>query len=249
MLKEERFGHILSSLKKKGKVSFEDLSRELKVSEDTIRRDIESLNGNGLLVKVRGGAISQSRNPLNFQDRTGYFSEEKNIIGLKAQQLIKDGQTVFMDGGTTICSIARNLPANSSFRLITNNTALIPIVARLPKVTLVLLGGVYDRKLEVNTGGQTCSEINKYVADLYFMGTCAVQKDFGITAVYQPDGEIKQAMKNNAIKTYALGTSTKLNSTEHYKVCNIDEIQGLITDLSADDPKLDSYRNSGLQLI
>jgi DeoR family transcriptional regulator, carbon catabolite repression regulator len=249
MLKEERFNYILTDLKRKGKIGYESLSKKLNVSEDTIRRDIESLHNNGLLIKVRGGAISQSKNPLNFQDRTEYYSEEKNIIGLKAQQLIATGQTIFMDGGTTICSIAKNLPSNSSFRLITNNLALVPIVSKLKGIELIVLGGLYDRKTVINTGTQACAEANKYLADVYFMGTCALQKDHGITAVFQADGEVKQVMLKNAIKTFALGNSAKLNLTEHFKVCELTDIAGLVTDLPADNPTLNPFRNLGILVI
>jgi len=249
MLKEERFSYILSTLKKKGKAAFDSLSKELKVSEDTVRRDIDLLHNNGLLIKVRGGAISQSKNPLSFQDRTEYLSEEKNIVGLKAQQFVKNGQTIFMDGGTTICAIAQNLPVNSNFRLITNNLALVPIISKYKNIELIILGGFYDRKTEINVGGQACSEVSKYVADLYFMGTCAVQKDFGITAAFQSDGEIKQLMLKNAVKTFALGNRAKLNLTEHYKVCELTDLDGLITDLSADHSELDQFRDLGLLLI
>lgn len=249
MLKEERFSYILAALKTSGKVAFDSLASELKVSEDTIRRDIDALHNNGLLIKVRGGAISQSKNPLTFHDRVDYFSEEKNLIGLKAQQFIKSGQTIFMDGGTTICAIAQNLPSNSNFRLITNNLALVPIISNFKGIELIILGGLYDKKTEVNTGDLACSEVSNFVADLYFMGTCALHKDFGITAVFQSDGELKQRMIKNSIKTFALVNSAKLNLTEYYKVCELTDISGLITDLAADDPKIDHLRNLGMALI
>ena len=145
MLKEERFNHILTIIKKNGKADYETLSRELAVSEDTIRRDIASLHNNGLLLKVRGGAISPSKNPLSFGDRTGFLSKEKNVIALKAQQLIKNRQTIFMDGGSTVCAIASHLPPNSRFRLVTNNVALVPIISKLKGIELIILGGVYDK--------------------------------------------------------------------------------------------------------
>jgi DeoR/GlpR family transcriptional regulator of sugar metabolism len=249
MLKEERFTHILTTLKKKGKVDLESLSSALNVSEDTVRRDIDSLHNNGLLLKVRGGAITLSKNPLSFQDRTRHLSEEKNVVGLKAQQLIKDGQTIFMDGGSTVCAIASHLPANARFRLVTNNMALIPILANYKHIELIVLGGRYDRETAVNASGQTCSEAAKYIADLYFMGTCALHPDLGISAVYQADGEVKQSMLKNAAKTYALGNHTNLHSTEYYKVCNLKEITGLITDLPTDDPQLDNFRNLGIRLL
>jgi DeoR/GlpR family transcriptional regulator of sugar metabolism len=249
MLREERFNHILKLIKKKGKVFYETLSEDLDISEDTVRRDIESLHNNGLLYKVRGGAISISKNPLSFQDRTGYLKEEKELIALKAQQLIKKGQTIFMDGGSTVCSIATHLPSNSSFRLVTNNMALVPIISKFRDVELIILGGMYDREAAINTGGQTRDEVKKYIASLYFMGTCALHKDFGISAVFQNDGEVKQTMLRNAHKTFALTNSSNLNTTEHYKVCDITDVSGMITDLATDDSKLDDFRHLGIRLI
>jgi DeoR/GlpR family transcriptional regulator of sugar metabolism len=249
MLKEERFNHILKVIKKKGKVFYETLSEDLDISEDTARRDIESLHNNGLLLKVRGGAISISKNPLSFQDRTLYLPEEKELIALKAQQLIKKGQTIFMDGGSTICAIATHLPSNSSFRLVTNNMALVPIISKFRDIELIILGGIHDREAAINTGGQTCNEVKQYIASLYFMGTCAIEKNFGISAVFQNDGEVKQSMLRNAKKTFALVNNSNLNTTEHYKVCDIKDIGGMITDLATDDSKLDDFRHLGIRLI
>ena len=249
MLKEERHTHILTALGKKGKVNLDSLSKSLKVSEDTVRRDIDSLHNNGLLVKVRGGAISLSRNPLSFQDRTNILSEEKNIVALKAQQLIKDAQTIFLDGGSTVCALASHIPANIRLRVVTNNMALVPILAKYKHIDLILLGGTYDRETAVTTGGQTCAEATKYLADLYFMGTCALNPDLGISAVFQPDGEVKQCMLKNAARTFALANHTNLHSTEHYKVCDLTQITGLITDLPANAAQLDAYRNLGIRLL
>jgi DeoR/GlpR family transcriptional regulator of sugar metabolism len=249
MLKEERFKHILKIIRKKGKVDYESLSNDLNVSADTIRRDVESLHHNGLLLKVRGGAIAPSGNPLSFQDRSTFLAEEKNVIALKAQHLIKDGQTVFMDGGSTICAVASRLPADSSFRLVTNNMALVPIISAFKHIELILLGGLYDRETATNTGIQTCNETTRYIADLYLMGTCALQKDFGISAVFEADGQVKRSMLKNAVKTYALGNKATLNSIAPFKVCDFKEISGLITEFRTDDRQLDDLRNLGIRLI
>ena len=97
-----------------------------------------------------------------------------------------------MDGGSTICAVASHLPAGSKFRLVTNNMALVPIIETFRHIELILLGGKYDWETATNTGGQTCSEASRYIADLYLMGTCALQKGLGISAVFQSDGEVKQ---------------------------------------------------------
>jgi DeoR/GlpR family transcriptional regulator of sugar metabolism len=127
--------------------------------------------------------------------------------------------------------------------------ALVPIISKFRDIELIILGGMYDREAAINTGGQTRHEVEKYIASLYFMGTCALQKDFGISAVFQNDGEVKQTMLQNAKKTFALVNSSSLHATEHYKVCDMKDIDGMITDLATDDPALDDFRHLGIRLI
>lgn len=249
MLKEERLDHILQALIQKEMVTYESLARKLKVSEDTVRRDIETLHRNGLLSKVRGGAIARSKNPLSFQDRSGFFTGGKDVIALKAQQFIKNNQTIFMDGGTTVCAIASHFPLDAHFRVVTNNQALVPILATHEHIEIISLGGVYNRVTETNVGTKTCEQVSDYVADLYLMGACAVDSKFGITAAIREDAEVKQAMLNASLKTVALSNSEKLGSTDHFRICGLAEIDALITELSSNDSKLDPLRNMSLQLV
>lgn len=249
MIKEQRLKHILALLQSKEMVTYEILAGDLGVSEDTIRRDIEELHNNGLLSKVRGGAMMRSENPLSFQDRRTYLQGGKDVIALKAQQLIKNGQTIFMDGGTTVCAIAARLPINSVLRIITNNQAAVPILAKIPGIELIILGGKYDRDTYTSSGIQAVDEASRYVAELYFMGTCAIHPQFGITASLQTEGELKQAMIKSSLKTVALSNGEKLTSVEYFKVCDFDRIHALITDLPSTDPQLNDYRNLGFQLL
>lgn len=249
MIKEERFDYILGLLKTNGKVTYETLALDLDVSEDTIRRDIELLHNNGLLSKVRGGAILLSRNPLNFQDRASYLSDGKQTIALKAQQFIKNGQTLFMDGGTTTCAIAAHFPLNSNLRVVTNNVALVPILSKFKDIEIIILGGVYNKHTATNLGAKTCEDVRDYIADIYFMGACAIQSKFGITSTFNDEAEVKRIMLANSKQTIALGNIEKINNTESFKVCDLEDINVLITDLPSDDSKLDTYRSLGIKLI
>ena len=249
MLKEERFEHVLTVLKENQKVTYESLAEQLNVSEDTVRRDIEMLHRSGLLTKVRGGAILRSINPLSFQDRKEFLSDGKSIIAIKAQQLIKNGQTLFMDGGTTLCAVASNFPLDSEFRVVTNNQALIPILTRFPNIEIIVLGGSYNRNTETNTGIQTCKEAEKYVADVYLMGVCAIDRKFGVTAADRDEGEVKQAMLKSSIEKVMLSNGEKIGTTDHFKVCSIADINVLITDLPSNDLQLDPFRSFGIRLI
>jgi len=249
MIKEKRLQHILTLLQNKEMVTYELLAGELNVSEDTIRRDIETLHNNGLLSKVRGGAMLRSENPLSFHDRTTYLPGGKDVIAVKAQQLIKNGQTIFMDGGTTMCAIAARLPLNSMLKVITNNQALVPILSKIPGIEIIILGGNYDRDTATSSGAQAVNEAEKYVADLFLMGTCAIHPEFGITASLQTEGELKQSMIKSSLKTVALSNGEKLDSIEYFKVCGFNEIDVLVTDLLSSDPQLNNYRDLGFQLV
>lgn len=249
MLKEERFEHILKELKSASKISFEGLAKDLKVSEDTIRRDIDALGRSGLLVKVRGGAIVPSSNPLSFQDRTGVFTEGKSIIALKAIQVLKNARTVFMDGGTTMMVLASNLPADSSFRVITNNIELVSILTNFQGIEIVVLGGSYNRLTKTNIGPFTCQEVGRYQADVYFMGICSINSTYGVTAAVLEDGEVKKAFIKSALKTVVLSNAEKLETTDFFKVCTLDEVDTLITDLPSDDKLLDQYRRADLEIL
>src|SRR4051812_14684012 len=109
MLKEERLDFIIKHLKSNPSVKLGQLSEALEVSEDTIRRDIEGLAKSGLLTKVRGGAIPHSNNAHSFQERIHISEKEKITIAEKALPLIKSGDTILLDGGTTTYALAQLL--------------------------------------------------------------------------------------------------------------------------------------------
>jgi DeoR family transcriptional regulator, carbon catabolite repression regulator len=249
MLKEKRFEFILDSLKKKRGVTFEDLAARLSVSDDTIRRDIEYLHKNGLLSKVRGGAIPRAKNPLTFQDRQSYLKKEKDVIALKTQQLLQHGMTVFMDGGTTMCAIAEYLPADIRLRVVTNNYSLVGVLAPYQHVELIVAGGNYERRLQSFSGHATCSAIADFTADLYLMGTCGVHQRFGVSGDAQLDAEVKRAMKKAARATAVLANHENLRRVDAFKVCDITEIDILVTDLNTDHEDLDEFRDLDIQLL
>ena len=248
MLKEKRFNHILDELKTNGQVLYGDLANELGVSEDTIRRDIELLVKSGLMVKTRGGAISPNKNPLSFKERSGLFSEGKKRIALKAQQQLNQIRTLFLDGGSTTLAFASSLPIDSNLRIITNNLSIPEVLTNHKGVQLIILGGNYERNTQTTFGTQTCLEVQKFTADLYLMGTCAIDPKFGLTAQVGEDGEVKKMMIQSSRKTMALVNQEKLNTNEYFTVATLNEIDGIITDLDSDDKLLDRYRGFEIEI-
>src|ERR1700733_7921288 len=106
MLKEERLRWILNRLEQDKKVLLFTLSEELSVSEDTVRRDIRELSDQGLLKMVRGGAVPHAPGPKHFTDRIHIANKDKQAIAHKAISLLRDGQVVIFDGGTSTLAVA-----------------------------------------------------------------------------------------------------------------------------------------------
>lgn len=249
MIKEDRFEHILGRLKDNGRVHFDELANDLNVSEDTIRRDIDILGKSGLLVKVKRGAIIPASNPLSFQERASLFPEGKERIALKALQQLNGVKTVFMDGGTTILAIAAAIPKNIQLRIITNNMALPAVLNAHEHIEIILLGGHYNRDTQTTVGAQTCLEARKYVADIYFMGTCGINQNVGITSQVAEDGEVKRSFLESARKTVVVVTADKLGSIDFFKIADLDAVDAIITDLPSNDFQLNDYRFSGREIF
>jgi DeoR/GlpR family transcriptional regulator of sugar metabolism len=249
MLKENRFDFILNELKKKKQLTYEWVAGKLDVSEDTIRRDIDILHRNGLLSKVRGGAMLRARNPLSFQDRSHYLKKEKEVIALKVQQFIKDGLTIFMDGGTTNLAIASLLPSDLSVRIITNNQAIVPVMVQHKHIELIILGGRYNHAGATTYGLATCQQAGNFIADIFLMGTCAVDPVAGVSGDGQPDVDVKRAMIQASGSVLALANHERLFRKEPFKVCELDMLDTIITDLPSDHKDMDEFRNTDIQIL
>src|SRR5690349_17653481 len=124
MLTSQRKQHILNVLKRDGQIIAKNLSQELGLSEDTIRRDLREMAQEGLLQRVHGGALPASPAVANFEGREDILVDSKIAIGRTAAQLIKDGQVVMLDGGTTAVQVARHLHRNLQATVVTHSARI-----------------------------------------------------------------------------------------------------------------------------
>ncbi len=249
MVREKRFNFILEKLQINNQVGFSELSDDLNVSEDTIRRDIDMLADNGLLLKIRGGAIPRSHNPLSFKERIGHLQDDKEIIALKAQTLIKSGQTVFMDGGTSVYTLVSLLSTDIKLTVVTNNTAIIPALSAYSGIELIILGGQYLKESETIVGYQAIKMAENFQADLYFMGVCALDMQKGVTAIYMQEAELKQTMLAHSSMAIALSTFDKLETFEPYRVCPLQSLDYVITEMDSQNERFEPYKKAGIKVL
>jgi DeoR/GlpR family transcriptional regulator of sugar metabolism len=247
MLKEERLDFIINRLKSNQSVKLGQLSEALEVSEDTIRRDIEGLAKNGLLTKVRGGAIPHSPNPHSFQERIHVSEKEKQIIAQKALTLIKPGDTILLDGGTTTYALAGLL--DMPLTIITNNIPVAALLADRKNMEVIITGGRILSDSQVTAGAYAISLLDQSHVDIYFLGVCSLHDEIGVTSVDYFECEMKRAMVNCSDRIVALTGHDKIGTSEAYKICPINMLDTIVTEISEDNEIFEPYRQRNIQIL
>lgn len=247
MLKEERFQFIIDRLGSDNKVLLHELSQELHVSTDTIRRDIKELEDRGLLKAVRGGAIPHSPTPRHFKDRLGYNSESKQVIAQKVLPLLHDGQVVVFDGGTSALAVASILPEHLNITVATNSFPVATMLEDHPRVEVLFAGGRLFKGSFTTTGYDTLRFFEKIKADLCIMGICSIHLSLGVTTPDYEESEVKKLMVSASRQVVALSSVEKLETVEPYYICPAKDLDMIITN-EPDHPKLKSYHKSGIHI-
>ncbi|ELR71571.1 transcriptional regulator, DeoR family [Fulvivirga imtechensis AK7] len=248
MLKEERFQFILSRLGADSKVLLSQLSEELGVSTDTIRRDIKELDDQGLLRAVRGGAVPHSPIPHHFKDRMNYNQESKMIIARKALQKLKNDQVVIFDAGTSALAVASILPEDLSITVVTNSFPIVTILEDHKNVEVLFAGGRLFKQSFVTTGHDTLRFFQNIKADLCFLGICSIHPSLGVTTPDYEESEVKKVIVNSSQQIVALSSIEKLETVEPYYICPATQINTIITN-QPDAPKLKPYIKEGIEIL
>jgi DeoR/GlpR family transcriptional regulator of sugar metabolism len=249
MLKRERQAYILHQVHLHNKVLSNTLSIEIDVSEDTIRRDLQELSYAGKLIKVHGGALSQSFNKLAYPLNTIYAQSDKKIIALKAVSLIKDGMVVLTGGGTTIIEMARALPPALSASFISGSIPAIVEYMNHPTIDVIVLGDKISKVSKMTIGADALTRIKFLKADICFLGINAIDLEHGITDNDWDVVHLKQQMIASSQKVVCLTISEKINSLQPIHVCTANKIDILITELEPTDPLLQPYVAAGIKVM
>ncbi len=240
MLQEERHHIIINQINLHHKVITTDLCKLLKVSPDTVRRDLSELENNGKIIKVHGGAISRSFH-LPFQQPEIYAREEKKEIAKKALPLIKDGMVILGAGGTIMLELARMIPKNLKGHFFTVSPLVALEIAQRSTVQVILVGGQVSPDSYICTGAPVVSQLAELKADLCFIGANGFSVKEGITDYDWEVVQVKKALIKSASRTAVLTIEEKLDTVQKLQVCSLQSIDYLITALRPGDKKLARY--------
>lgn len=249
MLKQERQQYILARLREQGQVQLGPLSVALQVSEDTVRRDVDELERQGLLSKVRGGALPSSPIPNAFAERERHDAIAKQAIARKARTLIHDGQLIVLDGGTTVTWLARTLASMRRLTVATNSLPAANVLLEYPDVELRLAGGRVHAPYRVALGSETVDFFRQLRADVCFLGAYGLHPEVGLTVASAEEAAVKRAMLRSAAHVVALVTPEKLGTAAPYVVCEAAAIATLVTDDAVAPAVTDVYAALGITVL
>jgi DeoR/GlpR family transcriptional regulator of sugar metabolism len=227
---------ILRSVQERSRVQVGELAEELGCSEMTVRRDLESLERNGGLRRVHGGAVSVflSAEETPYGIRALEHTGPKAAIGAAAADLLADGETVILDGGTTAMQVARSL---RSRRMTVMPLALRPVfeLHECPGIKLLLPGGeVRPGELSL-TGSLTEGAFSQLRFDTCVMGPCGIDATAGLTTHLLAETVVKRAAARASQRVIAVADSSKLGRVAFGHVCDLADVDIVVTDAAADE--------------
>lgn len=249
MLKRERHQFIMNKFKNVEKINTIDLALELNISEDTIRRDFNELNNKGLIDKVYGGAFLVKDKPKNVFDIAIINEDKKMIVGQKALSFLSEGQVIIMTGGTTNLSFCKLIPLDFSATIYTYSLPIAMQLSQHPNIELIFIGGKLEKNAMVTVGIDVVQVLSKIKADVCFIGVSSLDVNQGITEMGYEVSVIKKEMIKASAKVIVLATSDKINGKMPHKVCDLNIIDAIVTELSPNSPRIKNFADAGARLF
>lgn len=230
MLPQERQHEILQRLRSRGRVVAAELSVEFAASEDSIRRDLRELAAQGLCRRVYGGALPLSAAIAPLKQRRGEQVGRKLALARKAVSLVRQGQVLLIDAGSTNAAIAAALPERMGLTVITNAPDIALALIEREGFEILLLGGRIDPRIGGVVGAQTLQELHRVRADLCFPGACAIDAESGLWGFDSEESLLKRAMVEASGETVVVATSDKLGAMATHRIAQTSEVQHLVVE-------------------
>jgi DeoR/GlpR family transcriptional regulator of sugar metabolism len=249
VLTDERRAVILDRLRTHGRVLATDLSAELDVSSDTIRRDLREMDGLGLLRRVHGGALPRHGDASSFASRARRAPEAKASIARRAAACVEDGQVVVLDGGTTTLEVARALRDDLRASVITTSPPIALALADHPGLEVTVVGGTLRADSLVTVGAAAVEAFRVIRADVVFLGVCGLHPEIGVTTNDLEERHVKAAMIEGAAEVVALADHDKLGTAMPVVVAPLSAVTHLVTDADVDEVALAPYRALGIEVL
>lgn len=249
-LNQRRQG-ILNLIREDGHAKVQQLSKIFKVSEVTIRQDLETLEEMGYIQREHGGAFLKD---VGTFAKTGmlfnqHHMEEKQEIARKAVGLVREGDSIILDSGSTTTELAKLLLNFNSLNVITNGLNIAMILGENPGINLIISGGEFKAPTLSLTGDMAAATFKNIHVDKLFLATAGISADFQLTYPSLSDLAVKSAMLRAASQVYLLADSSKLGYSSFASLGRISLIDTLITDNKITAAQLDALKEMKVSVL
>lgn len=253
MFLEERQELIIQRLKQTQSVRITDLVEEFGVTRETIRKDLYELEKRGIIRKVHGGAVLNKtdlpKEEPPYAKRSQINQEEKEKIAARAAGFVEDGDTLYLDIGTTMLLFAKQLKHKNNLTIITNSLLIAMEFGNDPNHKVILSGGEMRAGEMSLSGPSAVLSLQNYFVDKAFIGVGGLTHESGFTDYHVPEAEIRKLMLAHAKEKYALLDHSKMHITAFYKSADIQDIDVVVTDAGASVQLVQTLQHCGVEVV
>lgn len=247
----QRRQQILQSLVEDGDVQVAELVERFGVSSVTIRTDLNHIETQGLAKRRHGGA-SLLRAPVPEQalhEKDTLHLPLKQAIGARAAQLVKPGDNVIIDSGSTTMCLARELRSHRDVTVMTNGLNVAWALADAPGVELLLTGGILDKASYSLHGGQAGASLGAYSFDTLFLGVDGLDLQFGLTTHDEAEASLNHRMVERSRRIVVLTDASKFGRVALHRIARIEEVHAVITDPGIGSREHEQLAAMGIEVI
>jgi DeoR family transcriptional regulator of aga operon len=247
----QRRATILKALTEQGSVQVNELVKQLGVSAVTIRSDLSKLESQGLAIRSHGGAMPARTPPTEHTvpQKDAINHDQKERIGALAASMVKPGDNVIIDSGTTTISLARHLRDAQNVTVMTNGLNIAWELADAPGVDLILTGGLLRKQSLSIQGLQAEACLQAYSFDKLFLGVDGFDLQFGVTTHHEAEASLNHKMVERARKIIVLADASKFGCVSLHRIVQLDRVHTVITDAGISREYREGLINAGIELL
>lgn len=254
--KQRRYLDILSAVRENGSITVEDLSAKLNVSVVTIRRDLDDLEKQGLLNRTHGGAVAGHplfyepfKSDRSFMEQVTRLADEKRRIGRAAAEMIQGNETIAITPGTTTAEIIRCIPLNANITVVTNTVNIAMELSKRKDVDVFVTGGHLRGDWFSLVGASAIQTLNNLLIHTLFIGADGLDAEWGASCHNAEEAELNAALLKRARRRIAVVDHTKLATVANWRICDVGQIQSIITDSGATDDLVAPFETKGVRVL
>lgn len=251
MLAAERRNLILEKLQDEKRVVVSELSEQFKVSEETIRRDLDKLDKEGLASKSYGGAVLVENNntDMPFNVRKKKNMQGKRIMAEIISNLIADGDHIIVDPSTTAVSIVKAIRDKKRLTIVTNSIEVLVELADATGWDVISTGGTLRENYLALVGPRALEGINSFNADKVILSCKGIDMEKGITDANEMFSQVKKAMLHSAKQKILAADSTKFEQVAFSQICEVADIDMVVTDRRPSEAWMEYFKDKGITCL